>query len=437
MRILGSAVTALLLTAGSAVAAPWSTPASIPGASDAAPLLAEDAAGPRAVYWETLSLTPGTTPISAFVSALGPGLQPAPAALLSPTVNPGEALAYGSGRVALAETQTGVATGPLGGPLIVHPLTPDVLALAGDAAGDLAVLTEPCGARFAGCDATTPSVVIGRRGHALGRPIRLDPRRGRAYDAGLAMDAHGRILVAWDRGGAIYARFVSTHGKLSPIQRLASEHGPPRFDVALSNDGRAGVGWGTQTVDEGDATSPFRATLSLAGSSGRFGRARTLGTVPVTGVGRYIPYRGLAVRLPAGQPGLAAWSGYDGAHYVVRAASITGTRVGGAQTVSPAATDTVLADAAEGGQGQAAILLLPGRAGNDPRPRTGTTTAAGLLAVTRATGRNSFGGPEQILPGPAFVDGASVGIDAATGSVFATWRDVGSPIGWSVRTPLG
>jgi hypothetical protein len=434
MRILGCALAALLLTAAPAAAAPWSVPASIPGAGEITPLLAADASGPRAVYWDTLSLaTPGATSLSAFVSVLGPGLQPGPAQPLSPAVNAGAALVYGNDRVALDETQIGVATGPLAGPLAVHPLKPDVLAIAGDAAGDLAALTEPCAVRFAGCDATAPSVVIGRRGHALGRSITLD-RNGHAYSAGLAMDAHGRILAAWDRGGHIYARFISAAGKLSPIQRLGVEGLPPKFDVVLSNDGRAAVAWTAQSVDEGDATSPFTAKLALAGSSGRFRAARTLATVPVTGTGRYVPYQGLVVRLPAGRPGLAAWSGYDGTHFVVRAAPLTGASVGAAQTVSAPATDTVLADAAESAHGQAVILLLPGRAGNDP---PAGTRAGGLLAATHGAGTQTFGAPEDVLPGPADVDGASVAIDATSGSVFATWRQVGSPVDWSVRAPLG
>jgi hypothetical protein len=154
----------------------------------------------------------------------------------------------------------------------------------------------------------------------------------------------------------------------------------------------------------------------------------------VTGEGRYVPYRGLVIQLPAGHSGLAAWSGYDGSNYVVRAASIRSGRVGTPQTVSPAGTDSVLADAAEGAHGAAVILILPGREGADP---PGSSQPDGLVAVSHPAGTQTFGPPEQILPGPAFVDGAAVGIDAATGAVFATWRDAGSPLGWSVRTPLG
>jgi hypothetical protein len=130
---------------------------------------------------------------------------------------------------------------------------------------------------------------------------------------------------------------------------------------------------------------------------------------------------------------LAAWTGYQGSHFVVRAASIKNGRTGTPQTVSDPTTDTVLADAAEGADGAAVVLLLPGRAGEFPS----AASPDALTAATHPAGTPTFGPPELILPGPADVDGAHVGIDAASGAVFAVWRDVGSPLGWSVRTPLG
>jgi hypothetical protein len=178
----------------------------------------------------------------------------------------------------------------------------------------------------------------------------------------------------------------------------------------------------------------FTARLAVAGTSGQFEATRTLESGPLTGTDSSIPDQGVVVKLPAGEPGLAAWTGYDGAHFTVRAASIDGTTVGAPQTVSTPGTDTILADAAEGSGGQAVILLLPGQAGADA---TGAMTPAGLVAVTHPAGTQTFGPLEEILPAPAYVASAAVSIDAATGSVFATWRDVGSPAGWAVRAPLG
>ncbi|HEY5195672.1 MAG TPA: hypothetical protein VIJ51_01445 [Solirubrobacteraceae bacterium] len=58
-------------------------------------------------------------------------------------------------------------------------------------------------------------------------------------------------------------------------------------------------------------------------------------------------------------------------------------------------------------------------------------------AAYHPAGTQTFGSPEEILAGPAYGDGADASIDTATGGVFATWRQVGSPLAWSVRTPLG
>ncbi|HEX3874459.1 MAG TPA: hypothetical protein VHW26_09965 [Solirubrobacteraceae bacterium] len=434
MKTLGLIIAALAIAplTATAAAAPWSPPAAIPGAPDATPILAQSPAGPVAVYWDELSLT---MPISganltSYVSPLGPGLEPQPAQLLSQSLNIGSAAAYGNGQVALDEEQIGIATGPVRGPFAVHHLPMLVRAIAADPAGDIAGVVEQCDP--SGCDPAAPQVVIARHGHAFGHLITVD-RKGSDDGTSLAIDPHGRVLVAWDRNASAYARFISLAGRLSPVQRLGRVTARPSFDVVLSADGRAAVGWTSQSVDEGEADSPFTATLALDGSSGHFGRARVLGRVPVTGEGSYVPYAGLAIALPAGHSGLAAWTGYQGSRFVVRAASIRSGRAGTPQTVSDPTIDTVLADAAEGPHGAAVILLLPGRAGeNGSAPGPDALTAA-----THPSGTQTFGTPEPILPVPAAVDGAYVGIDGATGAVFAVWRNVGGPLGWSVRTPLG
>ncbi|HEU0317224.1 MAG TPA: hypothetical protein VFR49_07840, partial [Solirubrobacteraceae bacterium] len=308
-----------------------------------------------------------------------------------------------------------------------------VRGIATNAAGDVAVVIEPCATNVSGCHPAAPSLVLKRRGHAFGRPIVLGPK-GHSYNAAVAIDPRGRVLVAWDRNDGVYARFVATTGRLGPAQRVGSETGFSRFQAVLPGDGRAAVAWAGQDVSEGDATSPFTARIALAGATGRFGPATLLETVRVTGTGRYIPYQGLIVALPAGQPGLVTWTGYAGGRYVVRAAPLVGTRVGPPQIVSAAAVDTVLAATAEGSRGEAAILVLPGRAGADP-PRG--TQPGGLAAVTRPAAGQPFGAPEQIVPAPAYIDGAALAIDSPSGSAFATWRDVGGPIGWSVRASIG
>ena len=217
------------------------------------------------------------------------------------------------------------------------------------------------------------------------RPSRRGCRRRRAVRCRIGSQLtcdHGE----WNH------RSVVSGGEQSGFTNAPTEHAPPRFDVVLAAMGArpsAGV--------------PTRST--------RAARPRVHGHARAHRFDR--PVRGAA-------------------HFVVRAAAITETRVRPAQTVSQAGAETVLADAAE-----------RARTGGDPAAsRARRQRAAGRVAGRRALRRDprrrqSLGAPEEVLPGPADVDGASVAIDAASGSVSATWRHVGSPIGWSVRAPLG
>jgi hypothetical protein len=435
VRLAAGVVAALSLAAAPATAAPWSAPMTIPGATDGRPALAQGASGPRAVYWSSAVPVNPAAPAT-FVSRLGPGVRPEPAQALPGAFQLGAvgdlAAVDGRGRIVLpALTRTRANAGAVAAGALIAPrlrtLPAPVRALAVNAAGDAALVIEPWAAR--GYRPAAPRLVLRRHGHGFGPAVALD-RKGHGHDAAVAIDRRGRVLAAWDRDGRVYARFVSAHGTLGPIQPLGTVTTISALQAVLSDDGRAAVAWTSQRVSEGDALSPFTATLALAAAHRRFAPPKTLETVRVTGFGRSVPYRGLVVRLPAGRPGLAAWTGHDGQHYVVRAAPIDGTTVGAPQTVSQPATDTVLADAAEGPRGEAVVLLLPGCAGACPGP-------GGLVAVTRAAGAPAFGAPEPIVPAPAFIDGADVAIEAASGLVFATWANDSAPIGWSVRAPIG
>jgi hypothetical protein len=444
MRILPPLIATLLVAAAPAAAAPWSAPGTFPTSIGNSPVLALGATGPQAVFWNNytggiVNGLPGPGgQISTSVSTLGAGLVPTPPQTVTPAFSIAgfgnvATAAFGGADVALPDAVIGVATGPVTGPLAVHKLPAPVRGIATNAAGDIAVVIEPCATNNSGCHPAAPSVVLERRGHRFGKPIAVGSK-GHGYGAAIAIDPHGRALVVWDRNKGVYARFVATNGKLGPAQRLGTATTFTNFQAVLPGDGRAAVGWTSQDVSEGDATSSFTAHLALAGAGGRFVRARLLETIALTGTGLYVPYQGLAVTLPAGQPGVAAWTGNSGGHYVVRAAPLVGTSVGVSRVVSQPGVDTILAAAAEGSRGEAAILVLPGRAG-DNGPLPGSTD--GLDAVTRASPSEPFGPTEQVVPGPVYIDGAELGIDAASGGAFATWRDVDGPVGWSVRTSIG
>ena len=76
------------------------------------------------------------------------------------------------------------------------------------------------------------------------------------------------MLVTWDRDGHLYARFASGRGKLGATQALGRLSAPTSLQADLSGDGRAVVGWTSQAVSEGDAASPFTATVSLLRRAG-------------------------------------------------------------------------------------------------------------------------------------------------------------------------
>jgi hypothetical protein len=310
--------------------------------------------------------------------------------------------------------------------MTIRDLPAPVRAVAVNAEGDAAVVVEACATRA--CGPAAPNVMIRRHGHGFGPPIALD-RKGIGYGAAVAIDPRGRVLAAWDRDRRVFARAVGPRRR-GRIESLGREAAPSVLQVVLPGDGRAAVAWGAEAFGGAGAGSPFTATIALAGAHRRFSR-HVLETVPVPPAQVLgIPRPGVVVRLPAYAAGVVAWTGRDATGNVVRAATIRGTALGAARTLSRPRVDTVLADAAAGPGGEAVVLGRPvaGLPGDGRR---------GLEAVARAGGAEPFGGPEQIAGPAADVDQADVAIDAASAAVFATWRSVTTPIGWSVRTPLG
>ena len=249
-----------------------------------------------------------------------------------------------------------MATGPVLGPVALRDLPAPVRAVAVNAEGDAAVLIEPC-ATLA-CHPAAPKVLIRRHGHGFGRPVALD-RPGRGYGAGVAIDPRGRVLAAWDRDQRVYARAIGIRGRRGRMEALGPEAAPSVFQVVLPGDGRAAVAWGSEAFGGAGAGPPFTATVALADAHGRFAR-HVLATVPFPpdqALG--IPLPGVVVRLPANAPGVVAWTGRGAAGEVVRAATIRGTTLGSARTVSPPGVDTLLGDADAGPRGEAVVVTLP------------------------------------------------------------------------------
>ena len=451
MRAFAGPVIASLVAAAPAAAAPWSPPATIPGALvESYPVLAVGPSGPRAVYWTRSGrpVDPSAAPPT-FVSRLGPDLRPTPAQTLTGSFQIGTddvavdlTTVDARGRVALPgfgrRSANGglVATGPLAGPMTLRDVALPVRAIAVNAAGDAAVALEACATHL--CHPAAPRIVLRGHGHALGHPIALD-RAGFGYGVSVAIDPRGRVLAVWDRNGSVYARFVGPRGRLGRRQALGPERAPSVFQAALPGDGRAAVAWTSQVRGETGAGSPFTATISLAGPRGRFGRPIVLDTVPLPSPGSFgMPPPGLVLRLPPAAPGFVAWTGVDATGNIVRVATIRGTTLEPPQTVSAPGSNALLADAAAGPRGEAVVLMRPGAGSGAPNAGTGF---GALVAATRGPGVGAFATPETIVPPSPMLaigaaDEADVGIDPTSDTVLAVWRTGGGPISWSVRASL-
>jgi hypothetical protein len=93
-------------------------------------------------------------------------------------------VAYGRGDVVLPDGRSSVALGPLGGSLRVRRMPAEVRAVAGNRAGDVAILVEACATHLSGCHPSAPEVVLYRPGHGFAPPITLG-RKGHSYNSSL------------------------------------------------------------------------------------------------------------------------------------------------------------------------------------------------------------------------------------------------------------
>jgi hypothetical protein len=129
------------------------------------------------------------------------------------------------------------------------------VAIAANAAGDVAVLVRDCPDAF--CRRPTPYLIVRRHGAAFGRPIKLAPRTNTVFGA-VAVDARGDVLVVWERPlhgstgtRGIYARERTAPGRLGSTRRLGTSEPAPKISAALGDGRRAVVAWVSQRVSEG------------------------------------------------------------------------------------------------------------------------------------------------------------------------------------------
>jgi hypothetical protein len=294
-----------------------------------------------------------------------------------------------SPHVALTRGRLGHPLGPAQ-PLRGRSRSSHLLDLAVTEVGNAVAAVRWC--QTQGCGRQTLAIFRWRAGARLSRPLRI--ARGRRLGAGVAINRRGDVAIVWDRFGRrgrrdVFGQILTASGRLRPRQRVATAPAGPRYRIALTDDRRVVVAWVAQEVNECDAHAGEIA-VAQASKGGRFGRARRLTTLHITGCGRYASDPAVQfARAPNGRV-LIAWSGNEGARWVVRAGELGAAGVERVAVVSDHASDAVLADLALGSRGEAILLLAEGVGGSDP---TGPNR---LLAVTRGWDHDSFTAPELV-----------------------------------------
>lgn len=389
------AVAALSLTASVAAAdPPWSPPAPVPGVGDEAAaatpggsvvaLTLSDRRQPPGTASQLLRLNPadGTVRSAAGIDLAGAQLA-----------------AYGSDHVAVAGTsigpsgtvdarsrvRVGTVAGASGTPALrtlAGTQNQNVAALRGNARGDVALATRGGRTRF---------VYLRRRGtSAFSRVLTIDVG-STARDVTLAVGPDGRLLVVWEDRHEVFARLRGARGTWGAVRTL----GPgvqSDLQAAIDATGRMEVAWKSQRVDEGEASAPAVVSFATAAPGHGFGPRRVVETVGATGAGRFVGAPGVRLEVTTRDEALLAWTGFDGARFVARAAPVSRGHVGARGQVSTAGVDAVLGDLAVANDGRALVLWRSNVAGADP--------VAGqqphLFGNVRAAGASTFGAPEAI-----------------------------------------
>jgi hypothetical protein len=450
VRLVVAAVVTAAATAIAAPAAgadpPWSPPAVVPGVAADTPALAFNAGGVGLLATDTGG---GTTPNDVGPHTVGALTDdndafPGPAFPVTATnFALGDRFAlYGLQRVVGLGThfsrgndRAGIVFGDVGEKLTdVRFRGPTDRggvgeALAANARGDVAATFGVCA--NTACVHQSLYLVIRRAGASPLPSLRLDNVAVRQISA-VAINARGDAIVAWQANGGVFARIRTAGGTLYDTERLGNPGEPVRaISAVLTPDRAAAVAWEAQDVGEGDPESPATvdATFKAAGASHHFHSSQRLATVPTLSTGHYVSGRGVKVVLGHDGRITAAWTAYENGRFVVRAATLSGFRFSGAQTLSDPALDAILRDADAGPSGEVGLVWETGVGGHDP----GVGPSA-VVAGLRAPGATSFGAQETIAQDTAD-QGATLRFDPSTARAVVAWSDLHA-MQTSVRPPL-
>ena len=438
-----SRVLPLLLTAAAlagpatAVAAPpWSAPATIPNALGSSTPIVVTPAGSAEVLVPISRTAAGSSggPPSALVPLAADGR---PGTAQPVALAAGLLTTYAKNHVAIAgstlvdgtitdRSHSTVALGTAGGVLgAAHGLSGStgqhVMGLAGNARGDLAVVT--------GDASHVRTVYVRRAGTTSFRVALRISVTSRARGATVAVGPKGDVLVVWEDDHEILARHLGTTGHAGAVYRIG-DGVQSQLQAAIDDSGRLEVAWKTQRVSEGESNTPAIVRLATAAPGHGFGPQRTVETVGASGAGRFVGAP--AVRLIAEANGhtLLAWTGFDASHFVVCESEIVDGHRGTPQTLSPAGVDAVLGDAATGADGAAIVAWRAGVQGADPVPGATQT----VLASHRDAGATAFGVPEQVSDnGENAATAPFAALDPVSGRSFVVYAPLAGGVRASAR----
>jgi hypothetical protein len=399
-RLLALLITAAALgaPAGALAAPPWSAPATIPGALGSSTPVVVTPAGQAEVLVpisRTALGSPGGPPSE--LVGLGADGRPGPAQPVA--VAAGLLTTYAKNHVAIAcstlvdgtitdRSHSAVALGTAGGALgaargLSASTGQHVMGLAGNARGDLAVVT--------GDAAHVRTLYVRRSGTTTHRTALRIAVSSRARGAIVALGPRGDVLVVWEDDHEIFARHLGSTGHAGAVHRIG-DGVQSELQAAIDDSGRLEVAWKTQRVSEGESNTPAIVRFATAAPGHGFGPQRTVETVGAPGTGRYVAAPGVRLIAEAGGHTLLAWTGFGAGHFAVRASEVVDGRRGAPQTLSPAGVDAVLGDAAIGADGAAVVAWRSGVQGADPVPGATVT----VFASHRDGAAGAFGAPEQV-----------------------------------------
>jgi hypothetical protein len=228
-----------------------------------------------------------------------------------------------------------------------------------------------------------------RFGGSFSAPILL--AEGQVRSVSVAVSPRGDVLVAWDANGVIRTRIkFAVNKRFSAIDTITSHKTySAQLHAAMTDRGRAFVAWSSQLRTEGGSTGPvyYQAAVRPAGAARFRGATLLEENAPTQRAGSI----DLAVD-PATQRPVVAWSGFDGAHYIVRASTTNaGLHFQTAQNVSAPGVDTAQAVLATSPDGRRLVTWID----------VLSDAPDGILRAAVAPAGAPFGAPETVSDGPA------------------------------------